>query len=98
GCWSFHLLIGPVRIRSDSSVRTRGSLVQTANAARAWIPARARLTKTIGLEIMKTRCSKLARFFSVLWLIVWAVGPRASAQAPPSLGLRFSAGQPTLSL
>src|SRR5437879_7984865 len=47
---------------------------------------------------MKTRCSKLARFFSVLWLIVWAVGPRASAQTPPSLGLRFSAGQPTLSL
>ena len=30
--------------------------------------------------------------------MVWAVAPRASAQARPSLGLRFSAGQPTLSL
>src|SRR6266487_6660546 len=47
---------------------------------------------------MKTRCSKLVGLLSVLWLIVWAVAPRASAQSRPSLGLRFSAGQPTLSL
>src|SRR5213592_2378888 len=47
---------------------------------------------------MKIRCSKLVRFLSVLWLIVWAVAPRAAAQPRPSLALRFSAGQPTLSL
>src|SRR5436190_10905519 len=47
---------------------------------------------------MKIRCSKLVRLLSVLCLIVWAVAPRASAQPPSSLGLRFSAGQPTLSL
>ena len=47
---------------------------------------------------MKILCSKLVRFLSVLWLIVWAVTPRASAQLRPSLGLRFSAGQPTLIL
>ncbi len=47
---------------------------------------------------MNTRCSKLVRLLSVLWLILWAVAPRASAQLRPSLGLRFSAGQPTLSL
>ena len=29
---------------------------------------------------MKTRCSKLIRFASVLGLAVWAVGPRAAAQ------------------
>src|SRR6266571_6488883 len=47
---------------------------------------------------MKTRYSKLVGLLSVLWLIVWAVAPRASAHSRPSLGLRFSAGQPTLSL
>ncbi len=47
---------------------------------------------------MNTRCSKLVRFLSVLWLIVWAVAPRAAAQTPPSLGLRFSAGHPSVSL
>src|SRR5437870_2170952 len=47
---------------------------------------------------MKTRGSKLVRFLAVLWLIVFAVAPRASAQPRPSLGLRFSAGQLTLSL
>src|SRR6266536_5868465 len=47
---------------------------------------------------MKTRCSRLVGLVSVLWLIVWAVAPRASAQLRPSLGLRFSAGQPTLIL
>src|SRR6266581_3073667 len=47
---------------------------------------------------MKTPCSSLVRFLSVLWLIVWAVAPQASAQTRPSLGLRFSAGHPTLSL
>jgi formylglycine-generating enzyme required for sulfatase activity len=47
---------------------------------------------------MKTRCSKLVRLLSVVWLIVWAVASRASAQSSPSLGLRLSAGQPTLSL
>src|SRR5258708_39896590 len=47
---------------------------------------------------MKTGCSKLVRFLCVLWLRVWAVAPRASAQPRPSLGLQFSAGQLTLSL
>jgi formylglycine-generating enzyme required for sulfatase activity len=47
---------------------------------------------------MKPRCSKLVRFLSVLCLAVWAAAPPASAQPRPSLGLRFSAGQPTLSL
>ena len=47
---------------------------------------------------MKPRCSKLVRFLSVLWLIVWAAGPRVSGQPRPSLGLQFSSGQPTLSL
>src|SRR5881296_2401103 len=47
---------------------------------------------------MKTLLSKLIRSLCVLWLIVWAGAPRASAQSRPSLGLRFSAGQLTLSL
>ncbi len=47
---------------------------------------------------MKIRCPKVVRLLSVLWLIVWAVAPRASAQPRPGLVLRFSAGQPTLSL
>src|SRR6266478_1023689 len=47
---------------------------------------------------MKTRSSKLVRLLSVLCLAVWAAAPRATAQSRPSLGLRFSAGQPTLSL
>jgi formylglycine-generating enzyme required for sulfatase activity len=47
---------------------------------------------------MKTRFSKFVRSLFVLCLAVWAVAPRASAQSPPSLGLQFSAGQPTLSL
>src|SRR6266568_125729 len=47
---------------------------------------------------MKTRCSKVVGLLSVLWLMVWAVAPRASAQSRPSLGLRFSGGQPTLIL
>ncbi len=34
----------------------------------------------------------------MLWLIVWAVVPRAAGQTRPSLGLGFSAGQPRLSL
>src|SRR5438477_6719870 len=47
---------------------------------------------------MKTRLSSLVRFLSILFLAVWALAPRASAQPRPSLGLGFSAGQPTLSL
>ena len=47
---------------------------------------------------MQTPCTKVVRFLSVLWLIVWALAPRASAQPRPSLGLHFSAGQPALSL
>src|SRR3974377_101832 len=54
--------------------------------------------KTSSLEIMKIRRSQLVRFFSVLWLILLAVAPLASAQPRPSLGLQFSGGQPTLSL
>src|SRR5438445_3575321 len=50
------------------------------------------------LETMKPKFTKLVRFLSVLWLILWAVAPRASAQPRPNLGLRFSAGHPTLSL
>ncbi len=34
----------------------------------------------------------------MLWLIVWAVVPRAAGQTRPGLGLGFSAGQPRLSL
>src|SRR5260370_24671869 len=47
---------------------------------------------------MKTRSSELVRFLSLLFLALWAVAPRASAQTRPSLGLRFSAGKPTMSL
>src|SRR6266704_2812021 len=47
---------------------------------------------------MKMRSSKLVGLLSVLWLIVWAVAPRGSAQSRPSLGLQFSGGQPTLNL
>src|SRR6266571_9420751 len=47
---------------------------------------------------MNTRSSKLVRAIFLLCLAVWAVAPRASAQPRPSLGLRFSAGQPILSL
>jgi formylglycine-generating enzyme required for sulfatase activity len=47
---------------------------------------------------MKRRISNLVRFLSLLFLAVCAVAPRASAQPRPSLGLGFSAGQPTLSL
>src|SRR2546425_345521 len=47
---------------------------------------------------MKTGCSKPVGFLCVLWLIVWTAAPRASAQSRPSLGLQFSAGQPTLTL
>src|SRR6266568_9404736 len=53
---------------------------------------------SILMKTMKTRFSKPVRFLSALGLVLWAAGPRASAQAPPSLGLRFSAGQPTVSL
>ncbi|MHB8520380.1 MAG: formylglycine-generating enzyme family protein [Limisphaerales bacterium] len=41
---------------------------------------------------MKTRFSKLVRFFSVLCLVVWAAGPSASAQTPSVLGLQLYAG------
>src|SRR5439155_15196353 len=44
-----------------------------------------------------TRLPKLPESLSILLLAAWAVTPRAIAQ-PPNLGLRFSAGQPTLSL
>src|SRR6266567_5736024 len=47
---------------------------------------------------MKTRCSKLVRFLPILFLAIWALAPPACAQLRPSLGLRFSAGQPALSL
>jgi formylglycine-generating enzyme required for sulfatase activity len=57
-----------------------------------------KISQLSSLAIVKTRCSKLPRFFFVLWLMVWAVVPRATAQPRPSLGLQFSAGQPTLSL
>ena len=49
-------------------------------------------------KIMKPLISKLIRFICILTLMVWAVTPRASAQTAPGLGLRFSAGKPTLSL
>jgi len=47
---------------------------------------------------MKTRCSELIRFLFILFPAVWALAPPVSAQPQPSLGLRFSAGQPTLSV
>jgi sulfatase modifying factor 1 len=50
------------------------------------------------VEIMKTGFSKLTRCLSVVCLAVWAAVPGALAQTRPSLGLTFSAGQPTLTL
>jgi sulfatase modifying factor 1 len=47
---------------------------------------------------MKTRISSLIQFLSILFLAVCAVTPPASAQPQPTLGLQFSAGQPTLIL
>jgi len=41
---------------------------------------------------MKTRCSNLVRFVSVLGLAVCTVGPRACAQTPPVLNLQLYAG------
>lgn len=49
-------------------------------------------------ETKMTRPSDLVRFLFVLGLAAWAVGPRASAQTPPSLGIQINAGCPTLSL
>jgi formylglycine-generating enzyme required for sulfatase activity len=46
----------------------------------------------LNLGYMKTRSSKLVGFLSLLCLAVWAVGPRASAQTPPVLGLQLYAG------
>src|SRR6266481_4160256 len=47
---------------------------------------------------MKPRSSSLVRFLSILFLTLWTLAPRVSAQPRPSLGLQFSGGQPTLSL
>src|SRR6266851_1564389 len=47
---------------------------------------------------MKPRSSSFARFLSILFLTLWALAPRVSAQPRPSLGLQFSGGQPTLTL
>jgi formylglycine-generating enzyme required for sulfatase activity len=47
---------------------------------------------------MKTEYSRLVRFLSVLWIIIFATEPRASAQSRPVLGLQFVDGQPTLTL
>src|SRR6187399_901041 len=41
---------------------------------------------------MKAQSSKLVRFVSVLCLAVWAVAPRAAAQAPAELDLHLYAG------
>ncbi len=41
---------------------------------------------------MKARSSNHARFLSVLWWAVWAVGPEALAQTPPRLVLQLYAG------
>jgi formylglycine-generating enzyme required for sulfatase activity len=41
---------------------------------------------------MKTRFSKLVRLLSVLCLAVWAIAPRACAQAPPVLDIHLYAG------
>jgi formylglycine-generating enzyme required for sulfatase activity len=46
----------------------------------------------LNLGDLKTRSSKLVRFASVLGLVVWAVGPRASAQTPPVLDFQTYAG------
>ena len=40
----------------------------------------------------RARSSKLVRFVSVLCLAVWAVAPRAAAQAPAGLDLHLYAG------
>jgi hypothetical protein len=41
---------------------------------------------------MKPQSSKLVRFLPVLWLAVWAAGPRAAAQTPAGLNLQLYAG------
>src|SRR4029453_4785074 len=38
---------------------------------------------------MKTQCSKGVRFLIVLWLMVWAVAPRATALAAAQAGVHF---------
>jgi formylglycine-generating enzyme required for sulfatase activity len=47
---------------------------------------------------MRPRISKCVRLVSVLSLALWTVAPGASAQTPPSLGLRLLADKPNLSL
>src|SRR5438876_8204057 len=49
-------------------------------------------------ELMKGQFWKLDRLLWVLCLCVWAGAPRVFAQSRPSLGLRFSAGQPTVTV
>src|SRR5580765_6056736 len=43
-------------------------------------------------DVMKTRSSKYVRFLSILCWAALAVGPRASAQAPPVLDIQLYAG------
>jgi len=43
-------------------------------------------------EIMKTRCTKLVRFLSLVGLAALALAPRSSAQTPPVLNLQLFAG------
>lgn len=50
------------------------------------------------VEPMKTRLWKPVSFVAVLGLVVWTLAPQVTAQTPPVVGLRFSAGHPTLSL
>src|SRR5260370_9859468 len=50
------------------------------------------------LTVMKEQFSKHIGVFCPLCSVLLAVAPQASAQPRPSLGLRFSVGQPTLSL
>jgi hypothetical protein len=47
---------------------------------------------------LETLLKRTSHLLAGLFLTVWALAPRASAQAPPRIDLQFSAGQPTLSL
>src|SRR5258706_2052877 len=46
----------------------------------------------LACSLMKTRSSKLVRFFSLLFLAVWALEPRGVAQTPAGLDIELYAG------
>jgi formylglycine-generating enzyme required for sulfatase activity len=63
---------------------------------RQWITTRHKRHSVPGT--MKIQFSKHAGFLCLLCSALWALGPRASAQPRPSLGLHLTSGHPSLSL